>query len=134
MASIARKQRLPRSSDASRIRSPSRTPCQWTLFHPLPSLPDNVSSRMDTGRIHPQRVLVEKSRSVVPYFYTCILLTRRLSIGILILNICLILPLLSASINGLDSSLVNGKIVEVKPASSCVLSLAAGLQILPAWQ
>ncbi|KZP23825.1 general substrate transporter [Athelia psychrophila] len=36
--------------------------------------------------------------------------------GILMLNLCLILPLLSATINGLDSSLNNG------------------LQILPAWQ
>jgi hypothetical protein len=36
--------------------------------------------------------------------------------GILLLNICLILPLLTAWSNGLDSSLING------------------LQILPAWQ
>jgi hypothetical protein len=33
----------------------------------------------------------------------------KLIIGILILNMCLILPLLTASINGFDSSLVNGK-------------------------
>ncbi|KAG0698505.1 hypothetical protein DFH29DRAFT_983856 [Suillus ampliporus] len=36
--------------------------------------------------------------------------------GILILNICLILPLLSSTLNGLDSSIING------------------LQILPGWQ
>ncbi|KAG1744002.1 uncharacterized protein EDB91DRAFT_1124164 [Suillus paluster] len=36
--------------------------------------------------------------------------------GILILNICLILPLLSSTLNGLDSSMING------------------LQILPGWQ
>jgi hypothetical protein len=36
--------------------------------------------------------------------------------GILVLNICLLLPILTATANGLDSSLANG------------------LQILPAWQ
>jgi len=36
--------------------------------------------------------------------------------GILTLNICLLLPILTATVNGLDTSLVNG------------------LQILPAWQ
>jgi len=36
--------------------------------------------------------------------------------GIFVLNICLLLPILTATVNGLDTTLVNG------------------LQILPAWQ
>jgi hypothetical protein len=69
-----------------------------------------VTSGMDTRRIYPQRALVEESRSVIPLFRLSAIDTMYL-IGILILNICLVLPLLTASINGLDSSLVNGECV-----------------------
>jgi hypothetical protein len=52
--------------------------------------------------------------------------------GLLILNIYLILPLLSSVLNGLDSSMLNGRSWAFIIVWSTQVSL--GLQILPGWQ
>ena len=57
---------------------------------------ENSSTEATGGRIEVSHIFFSASFPL----NTCI--------GILILNICLILPLLTASINGYDSSLVNG--------------------------
>lgn len=56
-------------------------------------------------------------------------------VGILLLNMCLLLPLLTSSINGFDSSLVNGQLYLIM---DCTLYLYcvrwSGLQIVPDWK
>ncbi len=61
---------------------------------------------------------------------------RSRTLGIRVLNLLILIPLLTASINGLDSSLVNGALVlSLSPcARSPLTCLAIGLQILPSWQ
>jgi hypothetical protein len=53
--------------------------------------------------------------------------------GILLLNLCLILPLLTAWSNGLDSSLVNGTVYSLR-MHNVHSHGRTGLQLLPAWQ
>jgi len=58
-------------------------------------------------------------------------------LGLVVLNLCLILPLMTASINGFDSSVVNGsnysQLVHVaSPKIDCPRVL--GLQLLQDWQ
>ena len=78
----------------------------------------HVSSRVDAGRIRPQRPLVEEQRSVILLLSLCARYQFKvLYTGILILNIFLTIPLMSASINGLDSSLVNGKVCDFRYSS-----------------
>lgn len=76
------------------------------------------STRLDSRRFHPHRSLLEASRyECSPLsFESVVAHSVYLYLGILVLNLCLLLPLLSAWVNGLDSSMVNG------------------LQILPDWQ
>lgn len=50
------------------------------------------------------------------------------------LNLCLILPLLSSTINGLDGSLNNGTIFPLYRTCLVEPDDYIGLQILPAWQ
>lgn len=57
--------------------------------------------------------------------------------GILLLNLCLLLPLMTSSINGFDSSLVNGQSLHALAQSrntQLTESSIPGLQIVPDWK
>ena len=59
---------------------------------------------------------------------------ERVSEGLLALNICLLIPLLTSIANGLDSSLVNGNLARDIRIFTPDKHDPPGLQLLPAWK
>lgn len=105
-----------------------------SAYATLEARSDGTPPGVDDCGLHPPRLLVAQPRCVAMLTSRSEnIMSTRCYAGILVLNICLILPLLTSSVNGLDSSLVNGAHTgtwrRVGHRSSC-----AGLQILPDWQ
>jgi hypothetical protein len=60
-------------------------------------------------------------------FITCVYAGYLTCIGIFLLNICLLLPLLTAWSNGLDSSMINGALIAPPHMFSLSLARTANL-------
>ena len=85
-------------------------------------------------RLYLQRLLVEKPRyAFTTYSFTPFDASLGLT-GILMLNICLLMPLLTSVVNGIDSSLLNGLSLSRSNSTYVLSTRITGLQLLPDWQ